>query len=79
LQVETFPSIDGIFLLDDIIGFIGEAEFRKFSLPYFKEFFKVDISVKEKSKVILSCGGGMPPAVPTENIKAFLEAVVSTK
>ncbi len=27
----------------------------------------------DRRRVILSCGGGMPPAVPTENIKAFLE------
>ncbi len=32
-------------------------------------------SLDDKSRVIVSCGGGMPPAVPTENIKAFLKAV----
>ncbi len=31
-------------------------------------------SVADKSRIILSCGGGMPPDVPTENIKAFLSA-----
>ena len=46
LQMETFPSIDGIFLLDDIIGFIGEKEFRAFGLPYFKELYDVEVSVK---------------------------------
>ena len=149
LQMETFPSIDGIFLLDDIIGFMGEAEFQKFGLPYFKELFNKNVSVKflhndapckisapflpemginlfnmgfdislnelkqltenkvtlmgnipprdvlasgdtndvtnttvelvnslkDKSKVILSCGGGMPPDVSSENITAFLQAV----
>ena len=149
LQMATFPTIDGIFLLDDIIGFIGEREFCEFGLPYFKELFTTNVSVKflhndapcrisapylpemgvnlfnmgidvslnelkeltknqvallgnipprdilangneedvkketteliqslkDKSKVILSCGGGMPPGVPTKNIKAFLEAV----
>ncbi len=149
LQMETCPSIDGIFLLDDIIGFMGEAEFITFGLPYFKELFAADVSVKflhndaackisapflpsigvnlfnmgfdislnqlkqltqnkvtllgnipprdvlargnpvdvtnatvellnsleDKSKVILSCGGGMPPGVSTENITAFVEAV----
>lgn len=149
LQMETFPSIDGIFLLDDIIGFMGEAEFQKFGLPYFKELFNKNVSVKflhndapckisapflpemginlfnmgfdislnelkkltenkvtlmgnipprdvlasgdtndvtnttvelvnslkDKSKVILSCGGGMPPDVSSENIMAFLQAV----
>ncbi len=149
LQMEAFPSIDGIFLLDDIIGFMGEAEFCTFGLPYFKDLFDANVAVKflhndapckvsahllpemgvnlfnmgfdvtlnelkqltknkvallgnipprdvlangtleqvkkatvdlinslqDKSKVILSCGGGMPPAVSTENIKTFIRAV----
>jgi uroporphyrinogen-III decarboxylase len=29
-------------------------------------------SVEDKSHIILSCGGGMPPDVPTENIETFL-------
>ena len=151
LQRETFPSIDGIFLLDDIIGFVGEAEFRTIGLPYFKELFETDVSVgflhndalctvsapflpemgvnlfnmgfdislnevkrltgnkvtllgnipprdvlasgtpgdvsrvttelinslEDRSRIILSCGGGMPPAVKSENIAAFLHAVKS--
>ncbi|MFB0525802.1 MAG: uroporphyrinogen decarboxylase family protein, partial [Phycisphaerae bacterium] len=32
-------------------------------------------SVADKSRIILSCGGGMPPDVSTENIEAFLSAV----
>jgi uroporphyrinogen decarboxylase len=149
LQMETFSSIDGVFLLDDIIGFIGEEEFRTFGLPYFKELFDANVSIKflhndapckvsapylpemgvnlfnmgidislnelkqltqsrvallgnipprdvlasgdtndvtaaatgllgslnDKSKVILSCGGGMPPGVKSENIAAFIQAV----
>lgn len=149
LQMETFPSIDGIFLLDDIIGFIGEDEFKMFALPYFKELFDSNVSVKflhndascrisapflpemgvnlfnmgfditlnelkkltdnkvpllgnipprdvlasgneddvirttielmnsldDQSRVILSCGGGMPPGVKSENIKAFINTV----
>jgi uroporphyrinogen decarboxylase len=149
LQRETFSSIDGIFLLDDIIGFLGEPEFRTFGLPYFKELFDTDVSVKflhndapckvsapilpemgvnlfnmgfdvtlnklkqvtqnrvtmlgnipprdvlaagsadqvakatteliesleDRSRVILSCGGGMPPEVSTENVEAFIGAV----
>ncbi len=149
LQMETFPSIDGIFLLDDIIGFMGEAEFRTFGLPCFKELYDVDVAIKflhndaackvsapflpelginlfnmgfdislnelkqltknkvallgnipprdvlakgspvdvtnaavellnsleDKSRIILSCGGGMPPGVSTENITAFVQAV----
>ena len=148
LQMETFPSIDGIFMLDDIIGFMGEPEFCEFGLPYFKELYDVPVSVKflhndapckvsaphlpeiginlfnmgfditlnelkaltqnkitmlgnipprdvlasgtpadvtrvttelvnslsDKSRVIFSCGGGMPPAVTSENITAFIHA-----
>jgi uroporphyrinogen-III decarboxylase len=149
LQMETFPSIDGILLLDDIIGFMGETEFRTFGLSYFKELYDTDVSVKllhndapckisapylpeiginlfnmgfdislnelkeltqnkvallgnipprdvlasgstidvknvtiellnslkDKSRVILSCGGGMPPGVSSENISAFIQTV----
>jgi uroporphyrinogen-III decarboxylase len=32
-------------------------------------------SLQDKSKVIFSCGGGMPPAVSSENITAFIKAV----
>jgi uroporphyrinogen-III decarboxylase len=38
-QKKSFPSIDGVLILDDIIGFIGEDEFREFVLPYFKRIF----------------------------------------
>ncbi len=149
LQIETFPSIDGIFLLDDIIGFMGEAEFREFGLPYFQELYSIPVTVKflhndapcrvcapilpemgvnlfnmgfdvplkelkeltsgkvtmvgnlpprdvlasatpqavyeatlsmlravgDTSRIIVSCGGGMPPGVKTENIEAFIDAV----
>ena len=147
--METFSSIDGILMLDDIIGFMGEAEFCEFGLPYFKELYNAGVSVKflhndapckvsapllpeigvnlfnmgfdislnelkqltqnrvtlvgnipprdvlasgdtakvtdttaklvnslqDKSRVIFSCGGGMPPAVSSENIQAFINAV----
>lgn len=148
LQRETFPSIDGIFMLDDIVGFIGEDDFREFALPYFKDLYAADNAVKffhndakceksigfypeiginlynpgifntledlrrlagcpltilgnipprdvlakgtpadvraavkrllaetaDKSRLILSCAGGMPPGVSTENVRAFVEA-----
>lgn len=38
-QKECFPSIDGVLILDDIIGFVGEVEFNEFVLPYFKRIF----------------------------------------
>ena len=149
LQRETFPSVDGIFLLDDIIGFVGETEFCTFALPYFTDLFDQNVSVKflhndaqsrvsapflpgmginlfnmgfditlnelktltknkialvgnipprdvlangtpddvarattelidsleSRSRIILSCGGGMPPGVSSENTAAFIRAV----
>jgi uroporphyrinogen-III decarboxylase len=153
LQRETFPTIDGILLLDDILGFIGEMEFKAFALPHFKELFDTGVKVRflhndascvvsapflsemgvnlfnmgfdislnevkkltgtkvallgnipprdvlasgtpddvaraatelissldDRSRVILSCGGGMPPGVKSENIAAFLQAVRTSK
>jgi uroporphyrinogen-III decarboxylase len=147
LQSETFPSIDGMFLLDDIVGFIGGEDFKEFGLSYFKELYADGGTVKffhndaecaksigyypeiginlynpgifntltelrqmstncltilgnipprdvlakgspadvraavqkllgetpDRAKLILSCAGGMPPSVSTENIRAFVE------
>lgn len=151
LQRNTFPDIDGILLLDDIIGFISGDQFAEFGLPYFMELYSAGVHIKflhndagcmesvrylpemgvnlfnmgfdtdlnllkeltgnrvtmlgnipprdvlargsaddvrdaaralrkglkDPSRVIFSCGGGMPPGVPTENIRAFIEAVQS--
>jgi uroporphyrinogen decarboxylase len=38
-QKECFPSIDGIFVLDDIMGFVGDYEFNEFVIPVFKKIF----------------------------------------
>jgi uroporphyrinogen-III decarboxylase len=38
-QKECFPSIEGVLILDDIIGFVGEAEFNEFVTPYFRRIF----------------------------------------
>ena len=149
LQMETFATIDGIMMLDDIIGFIGQEEFVKFGLPYLTELYSLPVSVKflhndancrpsapylpdmginlfnmgfdiplaelktltqnrvtllgnlpprdvlaagtpavveknthelvatlaDQSRIILSCGGGMPPGVPSQNLLAFSRAV----
>jgi uroporphyrinogen-III decarboxylase len=150
LQTETFPSIDGILVLDDIVGFLGDEDFKQAAFPYLKRIFQSlnmgvrffhndaaglvcapylaeigvnlfnfshqhslnemkeltnnsvtllgnipprDVlaagtpeavsnsikaalsSVTDKSRIILSCGGGMPPEVPTENIEAFLSVL----
>lgn len=148
-QRQAISTIDGMLILDDIIGFIGEEEFKEFGLPYFKELFKKDVSVRflhndashlssisymnemrvnlfnmgydtdlnhlmqktsgqvtmlgnipprdvlargtaedierevrdlilkldNRQRVIVSCGGGMPPGVSTENLQCFIEMV----
>ena len=38
-QKEMFPSIEGILILDDIVGFIGDEECREFAIPYIKRIF----------------------------------------
>lgn len=47
LQMETFETIDGIFLLDDLIGFLGEEDFKEFALPYFQKIYgQFNVSLK---------------------------------
>jgi len=149
LQRDTFPSIDGILMLDDIIGFISGDFFESFGLPYFTELYDCDVAVKflhndascevsveklpeiginlfnmgfdtdlnalkeatgnktvmlgnipprdvlangspsdvrraviqlknhlnDYRNIVFSCGGGMPPGVTTENIRAFIHSV----
>ncbi len=45
-QKTCFPEIDGILLLDDIIGFMSRDQFEEFGLPYFKELYDRSLSVK---------------------------------
>jgi uroporphyrinogen-III decarboxylase len=44
-QLKTFPTMDGIMVLDDIVGFIGEGDFKEFAYPYLKQIF-TQFSVK---------------------------------
>jgi uroporphyrinogen decarboxylase len=47
LQAETFASIDGILILDDIVGFLGDDDFRQVALPYLRRIFEsFDVTVK---------------------------------
>jgi uroporphyrinogen decarboxylase len=46
-QKETFDSIDGVLILDDLIGFLGDADFRAFALPYLQRIYSaLDVPVK---------------------------------
>jgi len=46
LQKKLIPTIDAMLVLDDIIGFVGEGEFKEYGLPYLKQLFDRDLSVK---------------------------------
>ena len=46
-QAERFPSVEGILVLEDLMGFLGEDDFGKFALPYMKRIFvSLDVPVK---------------------------------
>jgi len=46
-QASVFPTIDGILVLDDLIGFLGPTDFKEFVVPYFEQISgSVDVSVK---------------------------------
>lgn len=46
-QKEKFPTIEGMLVLDDIIGFVGEDDFQTFVLPYFQRIaMSLDVPVK---------------------------------
>ena len=38
-QKKMFPSIEGILVLDDIVGFIGDDECKEYAVPYIKRIF----------------------------------------
>ncbi len=47
VQKETFDTIDGILILDDIVGFCGKPDFKEFAQPYLKAMFSsFDASVR---------------------------------
>jgi uroporphyrinogen-III decarboxylase len=149
LQIESFPSIDGILILDDLVGFLGPEDFDRFAAPPLRRIFGAfDVRVKflhndanglvcaprlaglginlfnfshehglgqmrklagpdvtlmgnipprdvlaagtpdqiaaavrtalaplpDRARLLLSCGGGVPPGVTTEQMRAFLNA-----
>ena len=150
LQYEKFPDIQGVLVLDDIVGFLGQPDFETFVLPHLKRIYKTfnprvgffhndaagqitagylreiginlfnfsfNHPISEMRKlagegvillgnlpprdvlamgtpaaveagvismmreagdtkgIIWSCGGGMPPDAPTENIRTFISTV----
>lgn len=46
-QKKLFPTIDGILLLDDLLGFIGRRDFEVFAVPCLKEIYSsLNVRVK---------------------------------
>ena len=46
-QAERFPSVAGLLVLEDLMGFLGEDDFCAFALPYMKRIFaSADMPVK---------------------------------
>jgi uroporphyrinogen decarboxylase len=46
-QKEEFPSIDGVLVLEDLMGFVGEDDFRRMVLPHMQQIFaSLPVSVR---------------------------------
>ena len=56
LQKATIPTIDGVFLLDDIVGFLGEDDFKTFAQPYLQRAFN---SIDAKVRFFHNDAGGL--------------------
>jgi uroporphyrinogen-III decarboxylase len=39
LQFQKFRDLDGILILDDVVGFLGESDFETFVLPHMKRIY----------------------------------------
>lgn len=47
LQKEHFPSIDGVLILDDLLGFVGDEDFQTFALPCMQQIYAaLDVRVR---------------------------------
>lgn len=47
VQKKYFDTIDGVLILDDLVGFLGKPDFEAFARPYLKEIFGcLDVSVR---------------------------------
>ena len=65
LQAATFPTIRGVMLLDDIIGFIGPEDVAEFAMPSLKRVFGAidgDIRFLHNDANGLSCAGQLAGA-----------------
>lgn len=63
-QRACFPTIDGILLLDDIVGFVGRRDFDTFALPYLQRAYDTDVTVKffHNNAPCKACAPALPDA-----------------
>lgn len=45
-QAQQLPAVQGILVLDDIMGFLSEDDYLEFAQPYFREIFSIPVEVK---------------------------------
>jgi uroporphyrinogen-III decarboxylase len=45
-QAEILPGVDGIMVLDDVIGFLSKEDYLEFAHPYLKDIFALRSTVK---------------------------------
>ncbi len=45
-QAEALPGVEGILVLDDVMGFLSRDDYMEFAHPYFKEIFGMPAVVK---------------------------------
>jgi uroporphyrinogen decarboxylase len=45
-QAEMLPRVDGILVLDDVVGFLSKEDYLEFAHPYLREVFSVPATVK---------------------------------
>jgi len=45
-QADVLPDVEGIMVLDDIMGFMGEKDYQEFAHPYLKEALSLPVTVR---------------------------------
>lgn len=45
-QAETLPGVEGIMVLDDVMGFLSREDYLEFAHPYFKDVFSATTGLK---------------------------------
>jgi uroporphyrinogen-III decarboxylase len=45
-QAEVLPNVDGIMVLDDVMGFLSREDYLEFAHPYMRDLFSIPATVK---------------------------------